>query len=251
MAFPPHAFMFQTLHEDQNHFPSPYSLLPCPPQLFHGGVGKSHQEVHGHGDDDEYSDDDGSHGGEKKKRLNMDQVKALEKSFELGNKLEPGRKLQLAKDLGLKPRQIAIWFQNRRARWKNKQLEKDYDALKKLYQTAKSDNDALQAQNKKLTAQLLSLKTKDSNETRIKNENEGSWCSNGSENNYDMNLAIRPATTMTQLLHGSSKPSLHCLKLDQVVHQDQSLACHMFNQDGDEQQGFWPWADQSIKFPLN
>ncbi|PPD95546.1 hypothetical protein GOBAR_DD07439 [Gossypium barbadense] len=251
MAFPPHAFMFQTLHEDQNHFPSPYSLLPCPPQLFHGGVGKSHQEVHGHGDDDEYSDDDGSHGGEKKKRLNMDQVKALEKSFELGNKLEPGRKLQLAKDLGLKPRQIAIWFQNRRARWKNKQLEKDYDALKKLYQTAKADNDALHAQNKKLTAQLLSLKAKDSNETRIKNENEGSWCSNGSENNYDMNLAIRPAATMTQLLHGSSKPSLHCLKLDQVVQQDQSLACHMFNQDGDEQQGFWPWADQSIKFPLN
>ncbi|MBA0799558.1 hypothetical protein Gohar_010068, partial [Gossypium harknessii] len=158
--------MFQP-HEDHHndHLPSPTSLnfLPsCPPQLFHGGgapfmmkrsvsfsgVDKS-EEVHG---DDELSDD-GSHLGEKKKRLNLEQVKALEKSFELGNKLEPERKVQLAKALGLQPRQIAIWFQNRRARWKTKQLEKDYDALKKQFEALKADNDALQAQNKKLNAE--------------------------------------------------------------------------------------------------
>ena len=98
--------------------------------------------------------DDGSQLGEKKRRLNMEQVKTLEKSFELGNKLEPERKMQLARALGLQPRQIAIWFQNRRARWKTKQLEKDYDVLKRQYDTIKADNDALQAQNQKLQTEV-------------------------------------------------------------------------------------------------
>lgn len=53
----------------------------------------------------------------KKRRLNMEQVKTLEKSFKMGKKLEPERKAQLARALELQPRQIAIWFQNRRARW--------------------------------------------------------------------------------------------------------------------------------------
>lgn len=109
------------------------------------------EEVHG---DDDLSDD-GSHTGEKKKRLNLEQVKALEKSFELGNKLEPERKMQLAKTLGLQPRQIAIWFQNRRARWKTKQLEKDYEVLKKQFDALKADNDALQTQNKKLHTEVM------------------------------------------------------------------------------------------------
>jgi hypothetical protein len=101
--------------------------------------------------------DDGSQLGEKKRRLNMEQVKTLEKSFELGNKLEPERKMQLARALGLQPRQIAIWFQNRRARWKTKQLEKDYDILKRQYDTIKADNDALQAQNQKLQTEVCVL----------------------------------------------------------------------------------------------
>jgi homeobox-leucine zipper protein len=101
--------------------------------------------------------DDGSQLGEKKRRLNMEQVKTLEKSFELGNKLEPERKMQLARALGLQPRQIAIWFQNRRARWKTKQLEKDYDVLKRQYDTIKADNDALQAQNQKLQTEVCVL----------------------------------------------------------------------------------------------
>jgi len=100
--------------------------------------------------------DDGSQAGEKKRRLNMEQVKTLEKSFELGNKLEPERKMQLARALGLQPRQIAIWFQNRRARWKTKQLEKDYDLLKRQYEAVKSDNDVLQTQNQKLQAEVNS-----------------------------------------------------------------------------------------------
>lgn len=105
--------------------------------------------------DEDLSEDDGSQpGGEKKRRLNMEQVKTLEKNFELGNKLEPERKMQLARALGLQPRQIAIWFQNRRARWKTKQLEKDYDLLKRQFDGVKADNEALQAQNQKLQAEV-------------------------------------------------------------------------------------------------
>lgn len=111
-------------------------------------------------DDIDMSDDDGSSQllGEKKRRLNMEQVKALERSFEIGNKLEPERKMQLARALGLKPRQIAIWFQNRRARCKTKQLEKDYEILKRQCDKLKSDNDALKTQNKNLHSEVSIIK---------------------------------------------------------------------------------------------
>ncbi|RWV87309.1 hypothetical protein GW17_00050710 [Ensete ventricosum] len=103
--------------------------------------------------EDELSDD-GMQTGEKKRRLNMEQVRVLEKNFELGNKLEPERKMQLARALGLQPRQVAIWFQNRRARWKTKQLEKDYELLKRQFEAMRSENEALQSQNKKLQAEV-------------------------------------------------------------------------------------------------
>ena len=82
------------------------------------------------------------------------QVRTLEKNFELGNKLEPERKMQLARALGLQPRQIAIWFQNRRARWKTKKLEKDYEALLRQFDAVKVENDALHEHNKKLQAEV-------------------------------------------------------------------------------------------------
>lgn len=110
------------------------------------------EETNGEG---ETSEDEGSQLGEKKRRLNLEQVKALEKSFELGNKLEPERKRQLARALGLQPRQVAIWFQNRRARYKTKQLEKDYNVLKRQFDNIKADNDALKNHNNKLHAQVL------------------------------------------------------------------------------------------------
>ena len=106
--------------------------------------------------EEDYSDD-GSQMGEKKRRLNMEQVKTLEKNFELGNKLDPERKMQLARALGLQPRQIAIWFQNRRARWKTKQLEKDYDTLKRQFDSLKAENDHLQTHNQKLQAEVINL----------------------------------------------------------------------------------------------
>ncbi|KAM1014125.1 hypothetical protein ACFX13_044802 [Malus domestica] len=96
----------------------------------------------------------------KKRRLSSEQVKALERSFEVENKLEPERKVKLAEELGLQPRQVAIWFQNRRARWKTKQLERDYSALKADYDGLKHNYDSLERQNKALAEKLSQLKAK-------------------------------------------------------------------------------------------
>jgi homeobox-leucine zipper protein len=52
---------------------------------------------------------------------------------------------------------VAIWFQNRRARWKTKQLEKDYDALRRQLDAARAENDALLAHNKKLQAEVCRM----------------------------------------------------------------------------------------------
>lgn len=98
--------------------------------------------------------DDFFHQPEKKRRLTASQVQSLEKSFDVENKLEPERKVQLAKDLGLQPRQVAIWFQNRRARWKTKQLEKDYDALQANYKALKADFDSLLKEREELKSEV-------------------------------------------------------------------------------------------------
>ncbi|KAK4804551.1 hypothetical protein SAY86_004368 [Trapa natans] len=106
---------------------------------------------------DEYYDDQSP---EKKRRLSSEQVHMLEKTFEAENKLEPDRKLELAKKLGLQPRQVAIWFQNRRARWKTKQLERDYDLLKSLYDSLLVDYDSILRDNEKLRLEVTSLNEK-------------------------------------------------------------------------------------------
>ncbi|EPS64070.1 hypothetical protein M569_10710 [Genlisea aurea] len=87
----------------------------------------------------------------KKKRLTTEQLESLENSFQEDVKLDPDRKMKLAKELGLQPRQIAVWFQNRRARWKNKQLESLYDALKQEY-------DAVSREKHKLQQEVMALR---------------------------------------------------------------------------------------------
>lgn len=104
--------------------------------------------------DDEYYDEQLP---EKKRRLTPDQVVMLEKNFEEENKLEPERKTQLAKKLGLQPRQVAVWFQNRRARWKTKQLERDYDLLKSSYDSLLANYETMAKENDKLKSEVLSL----------------------------------------------------------------------------------------------
>ncbi|CAH2055346.1 unnamed protein product [Thlaspi arvense] len=266
MAFPQHGFMFQQLHEDNSHD----QLPSCPPpHLFNGGGNymmnrsislTNVQEDHHQSVDEENLSDDGSHMmlGEKKKRLQLEQVKALEKSFELGNKLEPERKIQLAKALGMQPRQIAIWFQNRRARWKTRQLERDYDSLKKQFESLKSDNDSLLTHNKKLLAQVMALKNKDCNEANIiKREAEASWSNNGStENSSDINLEMPRETTTTHvntikdLFPSSIRSSARQHDQDDDDHhrnheivQEESF-CNMFNGiDETTSAGYWAWSD--------
>ncbi|XP_057530927.1 homeobox-leucine zipper protein ATHB-53-like isoform X2 [Amaranthus tricolor] len=80
---------------------------------------------------------------ENKRRLKQEQVQFLEMSFEEEDKLEPQRKMYLAKHLGLQPRQVAIWFQNRRARYKTKQIEKEFSILRASYNRLKLDYESL------------------------------------------------------------------------------------------------------------
>jgi homeobox-leucine zipper protein len=107
--------------------------------------------------DEEYYDDQSP---EKKRRLTPEQVHLLEKSFEAENKLEPERKTQLAKKLGLQPRQVAVWFQNRRARWKTKRLERDYDVLKSSYDSLLGNFESIAKENEKLKSELVFLNEK-------------------------------------------------------------------------------------------
>ncbi|XP_010550065.1 PREDICTED: homeobox-leucine zipper protein HAT7 [Tarenaya hassleriana] len=266
MDFPPHGFMFQQLHHEDNgghHLTSPPSLPSCPPHLFHGVGGNymmnmsmsllgadQNQKITTNGHEEAEGDlsDEGSQLlGEKKKRLNLEQVRALEKSFELGNKLEPERKIQLAKALGLQPRQIAIWFQNRRARWKTKQLESDYGALRKQFEVLKADNDALHAQNKKLNAELLALRKKECNEGKAKGEAEVSWSNNGSRENGSDMTTTRTQVNMIKDLFPSSIIRSNTATANQIDHrmaQEESF-CNMFNGiDETTSAGYWAWPDQ-------
>ncbi len=121
-----------------------------------GGNGSNRQffRSYDHDENGDYDLEDYFHQPEKKRRLSADQVQFLEKSFEVENKLEPERKVQLAKEIGLQPRQVAIWFQNRRARWKTKQMEKDFDVLQDSYNSLKADYESLLKEKDKLKAEV-------------------------------------------------------------------------------------------------
>ncbi|RWW58473.1 hypothetical protein BHE74_00034660 [Ensete ventricosum] len=88
-----------------------------------------------------------------RRRFSEEQIKSMESMFETQTKLEPRQKLQLARELGLQPRQVAIWFQNKRARWKSKQLEREYRALKADYDALLSSFDSLKKEKQLLLQQ--------------------------------------------------------------------------------------------------
>ncbi|CAL5352036.1 unnamed protein product [Camellia sinensis] len=88
----------------------------------------------------------------KKLRLSKEQSAFLEHSFKDHNTLNPKQKLALAKQLNLRPRQVEVWFQNRRARTKLKQTEVDCEYLKRCFE-------ALTEENRRLQKELQELRT--------------------------------------------------------------------------------------------
>ncbi|KAJ4844446.1 hypothetical protein Tsubulata_041903 [Turnera subulata] len=58
-----------------------------------------------------------------------DQLRLLETSFNTNQKLTTEVKFELARELGLPPRQVAIWYQNRRARRKANTMEDDHKKI--------------------------------------------------------------------------------------------------------------------------
>ncbi|KAJ3677081.1 hypothetical protein LUZ60_002805 [Juncus effusus] len=101
------------------------------------------------------SDEDESGSARKKLRLSKEQSAFLEESFKEHNTLNPKQKIALAKQLNLRPRQVEVWFQNRRARTKLKQTEVDCEYLKRCCETLTEENRRLQ----KELAELRALKT--------------------------------------------------------------------------------------------
>ncbi|XP_076929080.1 homeobox-leucine zipper protein HAT3-like [Bidens hawaiensis] len=107
------------------------------------------------------SGDDEDDGGDasvarKKLRLSKDQAAVLEETFKEHNTLNPKQKQALAKQLDLRPRQVEVWFQNRRARTKLKQTEVDCEYLKRCYDTLTEENRRLQKEVNELRALKLS-----------------------------------------------------------------------------------------------
>ncbi|RWW04129.1 hypothetical protein BHE74_00004452 [Ensete ventricosum] len=93
-------------------------------------------------------------GDAKKRRLSEEQVKLLEMSFRDERKLEAGRKAHLAAKLGLDANQVAVWFQNRRARHKSKQVKEAYVELKLAHDAVVVDKCRLENEVSKLKEKL-------------------------------------------------------------------------------------------------
>ncbi|XP_027352229.1 homeobox-leucine zipper protein HAT3-like [Abrus precatorius] len=106
------------------------------------------------GSDDE--DGGGGDAGRKKLRLTKEQSMVLEETFKEHNTLNPKRKQALAEELNLKPRQVEVWFQNRRARTKLKQTEVDCEYLKRCCENLTEENRRLQKEVQELRALKLS-----------------------------------------------------------------------------------------------
>lgn len=95
---------------------------------------------------------------EGRKRFTDKQISFLEYIFETQSRPELRMKHQVANKLGLHPRQVAIWFQNKRARSKSRQIEQEYNTLKHNYETLASKSEVLKKENQALLNQLQMLR---------------------------------------------------------------------------------------------
>ncbi|CAI9768122.1 unnamed protein product [Fraxinus pennsylvanica] len=139
-------------------FPSSPSLQSCDTPLIEGEGGVSAMKDLGldinqipSGVKEECMEEE--YGGlpRKKLRLTKEQSRVLEQRFQLNHALNPKQKEGLADQLKLKPRQVEVWFQNRRARSKLKQTETECEYLKKWF-------GSLSEQNRKLKKEVEELR---------------------------------------------------------------------------------------------
>ncbi|KAF7106429.1 hypothetical protein CFC21_107159 [Triticum aestivum] len=98
------------------------------------------------------SDEDEDGGDRKKLRLSKDQAAVLEECFKMHSTLNPKQKTALANRLGLRPRQVEVWFQNRRARTKLKQTEVDCEHMKRWCEHLAEQNCRLEKEVAELRA---------------------------------------------------------------------------------------------------
>ncbi|KAJ7975991.1 Homeobox associated leucine zipper protein [Quillaja saponaria] len=119
---------------------------------FNMGRNKREHEADAERTSSRASDDDENGSTRKKLRLSKQQSAFLEESFKEHTTLNPKQKLALAKQLNLRPRQVEVWFQNRRARTKLKQTEVDCEYLKRCCETLTEENRRLQKELQELRA---------------------------------------------------------------------------------------------------
>ncbi|ONM39874.1 Homeobox-leucine zipper protein ATHB-4 [Zea mays] len=118
---------------------------------------------------EEEEDERGGAGGPhraKKLRLSKEQSRLLEESFRLNHTLTPKQKEALAVKLKLRPRQVEVWFQNRRARTKLKQTELECEYLKRCFGSLTEENRRLQREVEELRAMRVAPPTVLSPHTR-------------------------------------------------------------------------------------
>lgn len=119
-----------------------------------------------------------------KKRLTEEQVTILEKCFASNMKLEPEQKFHLANQLGVPPRQVAIWYQNKRARWKTQSLEMDHGVLQAKLENVMAEKKQLEKDVERLKSELKKAQemlligdvVKGGKNSNNNNNNNGSCC---------------------------------------------------------------------------
>uniref|UniRef100_A0A7N0UG61 Homeobox-leucine zipper protein n=1 Tax=Kalanchoe fedtschenkoi TaxID=63787 RepID=A0A7N0UG61_KALFE len=89
-----------------------------------------------------------------KRRLTEDQIRLLETNFSFNKKLDQDLKYHLSQQLNLPPRQIAVWYQNKRARWKTQAMESDHKAMQSKLASVMSHNRKLEREVEKLQEEL-------------------------------------------------------------------------------------------------